>query len=445
MTVEFHQLNINKPLLNALDDMGFSEATPIQEKAFPIIMSGKDVVGIAQTGTGKTLAYLLPLLRQLKYSEQKHPRILVMVPTRELVLQVMEEAQRLSAYMSVRIDGVYGGTNINTQSQRIYQGVDLLVATPGRLFDLVMKGTLRLKDIQKLVIDEVDEMLSLGFRPQLTSIMELLPQKRQNLMFSATLADEVEAIIRDFFHNPEWIDVEYRGTPLSKIAQKLYRVPNFATRYNLLSYLLEDHETFSKVLVFAPDKKMADKLYNKLTHKYPDQLGVIHSNKSQNLRFNTLDEFRSGQIRILISTDLVARGVDIFEVSHVINFGLPDIAGAYIHRIGRTGRAEREGIALSIAGPKEQPLLEAIEEYIGQTIPEEALPSDLPISSAIDLEEDEPEKLGGDKAYLKPVKLPADGGGAFHQKKQKNQKVNMGGPGQKRRAEIKKNKKKRKK
>ncbi len=438
--MEFHQLNLNKPLLNALDDMEFSKATPIQEKAFPVIMSGRDVVGIAQTGTGKTLAYLLPILRQLSYSDQQHPRVLILVPTRELVLQVMEEAQKLTTYMSARIDGAYGGTNINTQSQRIYQGLDVLVATPGRLFDLVMRGTLRLKNIQKLVIDEVDEMLSLGFRPQLNSILELLPEKRQNLMFSATLEDDVEMLIRDFFRNPVWIDVEYRGTPLTQITQKLYIVPNFATRFNLLSELLMEEEEFDKVLVFAPSKKMADKLFNKLTHKFPGQLGVIHSNKSQNQRINTLEDFKKGEIRILLSTDLVARGVDIFEVSHVINFGLPEIAGAYIHRIGRTGRADKKGIAISMATPSEENKLREIEEYMGKTIPVEDLPEDLTISTAIDIE-DEDERPAGDKAYLKPIKMNK-GGSAFHEKKQKNLKVNLGGPGRKKRMALKKGKKK---
>jgi ATP-dependent RNA helicase RhlE len=437
--VEFQELNINKPLLNAITDMGFTEPTPIQEKAFPIIMSGRDVVGIAQTGTGKTLAYLFPLLRQLPYSEQRQPRILIMVPTRELVLQVVEEARKLAAYMSVRIDGVYGGTNINTQSERIYQGVDLLVATPGRLFDLVMRGTLRLKSIQKLVIDEVDEMLSLGFRPQLISILELLPEKRQNLMFSATLADEVESIIIDFFNDPVWIDIEYRGTPLTQISQKLFLVPNFATKYNLLSLLLEDDEVFDKVLVFAPGKKTADKLFNKLTHKYQDQLGVIHSNKSQNQRINALEDFKAGNIRILISTDLVARGVDIFEVSHVINFGLPEIPGAYIHRIGRTGRADKKGIAISFMSHNEKDELKAIQEYIQQEIPLEPLPEDLVISDTTD--DDPDEKSKGDKAYMKPVKIN-QGGGAFHDKKEKNLKVNLGGPGRKKRMALKKGKKK---
>ena len=424
------------PLLNALDDMGFDTPTDIQEKAFPIIMSGRDVVGIAQTGTGKTLAYLLPLLRQLPFSEQRQPRILILVPTRELVMQVVEEARRLTAYMSVRVDGVYGGTNINTQSNRVYQGVDLLVATPGRLFDLAMRGTLRLKSIQKLVIDEVDEMLNLGFRTQLNNILDLLPERRQNLMFSATLADDVEIIIKDFFREPEWIDVHFRGTPISRIRQKIYKVPNFATRFNLLSLLLEDDEVFDKVIVFTPSRKVADKIFNKLTPRYGGQMSVIHSNKSQNQRFNALDELKSGEIRILISTDLVARGVDIFEVSHVFNFGLPEIPGAYIHRIGRTGRVDKDGEAISIITEAEEGFRIAIEEFIGRSIPEEQLPEGLVISKAEDWDE-ELAPSAGDKAYLRPVKI-YQGGGAFHQKKEKNLKVNLGGPGRKKRMALKK-------
>lgn len=441
--MKFGDLNLNNPLLNALSDMGLEHPTPIQTKAFPIIMSGKDVVGISQTGTGKTIAYLLPVLRQLKYSESKHPRILILVPTRELVKQVIDELQRLTKYMSVRIEGAYGGTNINTQSARVYQGADILVATPGRLYDLAMRGTLRLTSIQKLVIDEVDEMLSLGFRPQVISILEMLPPKRQNLMFSATLEDDVEEIITDFFYDPQWIDIDYRGMPLAQIAQYAYKVPNSATKINLLSLLLENEELFEKVVVFAPDKKTADKVYNKLQVIYPGQLGVIHSNKSQNQRFNTLDEFKSGELRILISTDLVARGVDIFEVSHVINFGLPEIPGAYIHRIGRTGRVERKGVAISFISSKELEKKVAIEKYMQQSIEFEPLPENLVISP-ID-EADEVESLAGDKLYLKPLKTSVSAG-AFHEKKLKNQKVNLGGAGYKKRlAQKNKTKQKRKK
>ena len=216
----FHDLNLNTPLLNALDDLKLSTPTPIQEQAFSTIMSGKDVVGIAQTGTGKTFAYILPILRMLKFSTQKNPRVLVMVPTRELVVQVAEEFEKAAAYMNVRISGVYGGTNINTQHQDLLQGQDIVVATPGRLYDLVLRRALQLKSIQKLVIDEVDVMLDLGFRFQINNILELLPENRQNIMFSATMTEAVEELIDANFKAPEKISVAVSGTPLENIEQR---------------------------------------------------------------------------------------------------------------------------------------------------------------------------------------------------------------------------------
>jgi len=249
--VIFEELNLSNALLKALADVAFVNPTPIQEKAFPVIMSGKDVIGIAQTGTGKTLAYLLPILRQYTFSNQKDPRILILVPTRELVLQVVEEIRKLTTYMSVRVVGVYGGTNINNQKEQLYAGLDILVATPGRLVDLAMTGLLRLKSIQKLVIDEVDEMLNLGFRPQLTSLMEIISPKRQNLMFSATLTEDVDRLITDFFSNTQRIEVVPHGTPLEKISQVIYRVPNYYTKVNLLELLLHENPDFNRVLVFV--------------------------------------------------------------------------------------------------------------------------------------------------------------------------------------------------
>ncbi|HEX3010051.1 MAG TPA: DEAD/DEAH box helicase, partial [Bacteroidales bacterium] len=236
--MKFDDLNLNTPLRNALNDLGFETPTPIQEMAYPVVMSGKDVVGLAQTGTGKTFAYLLPILRQLKFSDQRQPRVLIVLPTRELVMQVVGEIEKLTKYMNVRYAGVYGGTNINTQKKMIYGGLDILVATPGRLVDLTMSGILRLNDIQKLVIDEVDEMLALGFRPQTIQILELLPAKRQNLMFSATLTEDVQQMIEDFFSDPQWLEVGSKHTPVEQISHVLYALPNIRTKVNMLSYLL---------------------------------------------------------------------------------------------------------------------------------------------------------------------------------------------------------------
>ena len=290
----FDQLNISKQLINALSDLGFDYPTPIQSQIFPVIMSGKDVVGIAQTGTGKTFAYLLPLLRQLKYSEQQQPRILILVPTRELVIQVTEEVGKLTAYMNVRTTGIYGGVNINTQKTAVFNGLDILVATPGRLLDLVLNGVLRLKSIQTLVIDEMDEMLTLGFRSQLTRIMDLLPAKRQNLLFSATNSVDIETLISTFFNHPEKIEIAPSGTPLLQIVQKGFFVPNFYTKINFLEYLLKDVKKFNKVLVFVSTKKYADMVYDLLKSKFIGQIDVMHANKSQNYRINAIKFFDEG-------------------------------------------------------------------------------------------------------------------------------------------------------
>lgn len=422
----FQELNLNTPLLNALIDLGFENPTPVQEKVYPLVLSGRDVVGIAQTGTGKTFAYLLPILRQLKYSDQKHPRILIVVPTRELVLQVVGEVEKLAKYMNVRVTGVYGGTNINTQKQVVYNGMDILVATPGRLVDLVYTGVLRVKSIQKLVIDEVDEMLNLGFRPQLMNFLDSLPQRRQNLMFSATLTDEVAGLIDSYFYDPVTVEIETQGTPLEQIGQYFYSVPNFYTKVNLLEKLLIQADEFVRVLVFVESKQVADRVFELLDPKFPDQIGVLHSNKSQNYRINALERFKSGISRILISTDVASRGLDIPDISHVINFNVPEEAEDYIHRIGRTGRAEKTGIAITFANEPELKLLSEIERFINRYLEEKPLPADLPISNVFT---DEERPVMFDKDYLGKVPRLSESQGAFHEKKEKNKKVNLGGPG----------------
>ena len=422
----FQELNLNTPLLNALIDLGFENPTPVQEKVYPLVLSGRDVVGIAQTGTGKTFAYLLPILRQLKYSDQKHPRILIVVPTRELVLQVVGEVEKLAKYMNVRATGVYGGTNINTQKQVVYNGMDILVATPGRLVDLVYTGVLRVKSIQKLVIDEVDEMLNLGFRPQLMNFLDSLPQRRQNLMFSATLTEEVAGLIDSYFYDPVTVEIETQGTPLEQIGQYFYSVPNFYTKVNLLEKLLIQADEFVRVLVFVESKQVADRVFELLDPKFPDQIGVLHSNKSQNYRINALERFKSGISRILISTDVASRGLDIPDISHVINFNVPEEAEDYIHRIGRTGRAEKTGIAITFANEPELKLLSEIERFINRYLEEKPLPADLPISNVFT---DEERPVMFDKDYLGKVSRLSESQGAFHEKKEKNKKVNLGGPG----------------
>lgn len=422
----FEELNLSSSLLKALADQEFVNPTPIQEKAFPVVMSGKDVIGIAQTGTGKTLAYLLPLLRQHTYSNQKDPKILILVPTRELVIQVLEEIRKLTTYMSIRVVGVYGGTNINNQKQQLYDGLDILVATPGRLVDLSMTGILRLKSIQKLVIDEVDEMLNLGFRPQLISLMEIIPVKRQNLMFSATLTEDVGRLISDFFSNTCKIEIAAHGAPIEKIIQAVYHVPNYYTKVNLLELLLAENKEYSRVLVFVSTKKTADRLFEAIDAKFPGQIGVLHSNKSQNFRINALKHFEEGIYRALVTTDLIARGLDINDVTHVINFEMAETAGDYINRMGRTGRAEKAGTAISFVTEKEKVYQLEAEALMNRLIPVEPLPSNLVISGVF-TEEESPTNLF-DKNYHKSFSMK-NSQGAFQEKKEKNKKINLGGPG----------------
>ncbi len=418
----FHDLNLNGPLLNALDEQGYTNPTTIQYRVFPIVMSGRDVCGIAQTGTGKTFAYLLPLLRLWKFNSDKNPQILIIVPTRELVMQVVEEVKKLTTYMSVLAVGVYGGVNINTQWKELQNGADVLVATPGRLYDLMLNGAFKTKAIKKLVIDEMDEMLNLGFRTQVKNILDLLPPKRQNLLFSATITGEVETLMNTYFNDPERVEAAPTGTPLENIEQTYFDVPNFYTKVNLLHLLLTEDESMTKVLVFVGTKKLADELYEQLEAKFPGTAGVIHSNKEQNHRFNTVKQFHAGVYRFIIATDIVARGIDVAEVTHVINFDVPDVPENYIHRIGRTGRADKKGIAVSFITEKEKPLQEAIETLMKRTVTKRELPANLVISE--ELTEDEKPKV-----YMKEiqVKVPKkeERGPAFHEKSAKNSKVNF--------------------
>ncbi len=418
----FNDLNLNTALLNALDDMGYNTPTTIQQKAYATAMSGADVCGIAQTGTGKTIAYLLPCLRQWKFTKDINPQILIVVPTRELVVQVVETVNQLTSYMSVVAVGVYGGVNINTQKLYTEKKTDVLVATPGRLFDLAMSGSLKLKSIKKLVIDEVDEMLNLGFRTQLKNILELLPAKRQNLLFSATITEDVENLLQLYFNNPVKIEAAPTGTPLENIQQYAYEAPNFYTKVNLLKLLLAEDASMTKVLVFAESKALADQLFEQLEPANEGTAGVIHSNKEQNHRFNTVKQFKDGVYRFIIATDIVARGIDIAEVTHVINFDTPDEPENYMHRIGRTGRADKPGIAITFITPKEKKCQHAIEELMNYHIPIRPLPEHLEISEEL-TEEEKP------KVYMKEIQLKIpkkeDVGPAFHPKSAKNSKVNF--------------------
>ena len=420
--ITFSDLHLTKFLWQALEDLGLQYPTTIQHKTFSPIMSGKDIVGIAQTGTGKTYAYLLPTLRMWKFTKSPHAQILVIVPTRELVAQVVEEVEKLTKYMNVSTAGVYGGTNIKMQKAELSLGVDVIVGTPGRLVDLMLDGVLKAKHIKKLIIDEVDEMLHLGFRTQLRTILDFLPERRQTLMFSATMPEEVEAIVNLFTDYYTKIEAAPSGTPLESIDQYLFRAPNFNTKANLLEHLLDTDTSMSKVLVFVSIKKMADALYERLFLKMEERVGVIHSSKSQNTRFNTVNRFQEGEMQVVIATDIIARGLDISEVTHVVNFDLPDVAEQYIHRIGRTGRAEKKGIAISFVTESNDAQREAIEALMDMTIPESFIPEGVQISEElIDLEKPV-EFVPFNNHKMRQHKPTGD---AFHEKKDKNKKTNV--------------------
>jgi ATP-dependent RNA helicase RhlE len=420
--MKFQELNLSKSILNALDEMGFVEPTPIQEKVFSVVMSGKDVCAIAQTGTGKTYGYLLPSLRQFVFSKEKIAQIMIVVPTRELVTQVVEEAKKLSKYMTVTTVGVYGGVNMKPQAAEILEGVDIVVGTPGRLMDLLNTGVLKTKNIKKVVIDEFDEMLNLGFRSQLHLIFDKLPKKRQSLLFSATLIPEVEQLLETFFNNPVRVETEASGKPLDNIDQCYYEIPNFNTKLNFLELILANDPSMRKVLVFVSTKKLADKVYERLESQYKDEVEVIHSNKAQTHRFNTVEKFEEGFCRILIATDIIARGIDVEDVSHVINFDIPEVPENYIHRIGRTGRYDKTGTAISFITQNELEDFQIIQDLMQYKVPKKETPKYLDISD--DLLPDERPKLKMKIIEPKPIKKE-DVGPAFHEKKDKNNKVNI--------------------
>lgn len=422
ISMTFHDLNLKKPLLNALDDLGYKTPTTIQAAGFNVMMSGKDIIGIAQTGTGKTLAYLLPCLCMWKFSKEPHPQILIIVPTRELVTQVVNEAEKLSAHMNVLVGGVYGGANMNTQATMVLQGLDILVGTPGRIVDLAASGSLQLKHVKKVVIDEVDETLSLGFRTQLSRIVEFLPIKRQHMVFSATLSEEVSLFLEGFMLSPVRVEAARAGSPIEKIDQTAFRVPNFLSKVALLRHLIKQTEANSKILVFVSSRALADLLFEEIEASFKDVLGIIHSNKSQNFRFDTVQNFQKGAIRVLIATDLIARGIDVTDVSHVINFDLPDIPENYIHRIGRTGRADKNGNAITFVSGKDDSAIQAIEELMQQQLLFTEVTENVVFTDEL-LEFEKPKIVIPGKILKLPQRESK--GDSFHEKKAKNKKVNV--------------------
>lgn len=421
--ITFADFELPEKILDVLADQNLFEPTPIQEKSLKPILSGRDVMGIAQTGTGKTLAYLLPILKTWKYNKSGNPTVLILVPTRELVVQVTDIVKNLTENLTARVVGIYGGVNIKTQKLLFNDGCDILVGTPGRTMDLAIDNAISLKEVQKLVVDEFDEMLNLGFKSQLSNIFTMLREKRQNILFSATMTDAVDEVLEEYFASPIEISLAKSGTPLEKIEQIAFKVENFNTKINLLEHLLKTDTDFSKVLIFCNNKKNADYLYTKIDELFPDEFDVIHSNKSQNYRLNAMRNFEAQKVRGLITTDIMARGLDISDITHVINFEIPEVPEQYIHRIGRTGRADKNGISISFVTKKEETLLLDIELLMDKELKLQDFPAEVKVN---------PVKIASEKENVvmknaHTVKLE-EGGGAFHEKKDKNKKINLGGP-----------------
>jgi ATP-dependent RNA helicase RhlE len=371
---------------------------------------------VAQTGTGKTAAYLIPVIYKIKYAQGNDPRVLIVVPTHELALQVNEHVRMLSKFTDLRSVALVGGTGMKSQKDALAQGTDIVVATPGRMMDLYLSGHLNLKAVNIFIMDEAERLLDMGFKNQIGRILEVMPRKRQNLLFSATWSDKVKTISEEFLVGP----VEIRITPevktVKSVSQKLYFVPNLRTKINLLDYLLVD-DKFRKVIIFCKTKTTATNIFKYIERKYGEEkVRLIHGNKDQNTRLNAMKKFSEEEIPYLITTDVAARGVDIRSVSHVINFDVPLVYEDYIHRIGRTGRARLTGDSITFCAPNDEYHLRKIQKLIGQKIPVEELPADVPVAET----PFEEQQYILREIDMQRRKDDPDYQGAFHEKKRKN-------------------------
>ena len=367
--MSFESLGLNQSILHAVNKKGYTSPSAIQEKAIPLILSKKDVLGSAQTGTGKTAAFTLPLLHLLsegKQTKRRTIRALVLTPTRELAAQVYDNVREYSEFLDIKSTVIFGGVNQNPQTKILRNGVDVLVATPGRLLDLHQQRFISLSDIEILVLDEADRMLDMGFLRDIKKILQLMPPKRQNLLFSATFSTAIKQLAGEFMHNPTLVEATPENTTVEKINQKVYRVDK-AKKTALIIKLIADGN-WQQVLVFTRTKHGANRLCEKMK-KRDISAAAIHGNKSQAARTNALAGFKDNKIRVLVATDIAARGLDIPLLPHVINFELPNIPEDYVHRIGRTGRAGAKGEAISLVSIDENDYLKGIEKLLGNSLP----------------------------------------------------------------------------
>lgn len=415
----FEDFKFNRQILNAIGEAGYTEPTPIQQKAMTPILAGQDVMGIAQTGTGKTAAYVLPLIMKLKYAQGTDPRALILSPTRELAMQIEENIRTFAKYTDLRTIVLYGGLGPKTQKEELAKGIDIIVATPGRFLELYLEQHILTKQLKFLVMDEADKMMDMGFISKIHRILEIVPRKRQNLLFSATMSELVQKIASDFLAFPTIVEVAPQATPAITVTQHLYFVPNIRTKINLLQHLLKDDADFHRLIIFSKTKTTADNIYHFLSRKYGNEsVRVIHANKGQNTRINSINAFKEGDVRILVATDVAARGLDVTDVSHVINFDIPIVIEDYVHRIGRTGRAYKKGVAISFCNPAEAYYIDKIEKLIRHKIPIDELPEEVTIEKT---SYEEQQSIAKEIDAQKRKENP-DFKGAFHEKKASNMK-----------------------
>ena len=363
----FSALNLGPNILKAVQEAGYTEPTPIQTEAIPRILEGHDLIGIAQTGTGKTAAFVLPILTMLSAApdptRRRGTRVLVMAPTRELVVQIEENVRAYAKHLPLRMATVFGGVGERPQIEALRSGVDMVIATPGRLLDLMGQRHGDFSGIEFLVLDEADRMLDMGFLPQIRRVVRALPKKRQTLMFSASFSKEIEALTNEFQHAPKTVQIGRRANPAETVTQLVYEVSS-SLKPALLTHLLQD-ASFDSVLIFARTKHGADRIARRLESS-GIRTATLHSNRSQNQRLRALKEFKSGEVRVLVATDIAARGIDVDGISHVINFDFPMHSEDYVHRIGRTGRALAIGDAISFVTPEDHGALRSLERFIGR-------------------------------------------------------------------------------
>lgn len=396
----FRTLGLSAPILEGVKAMGYTEPTPIQLRAIPLILAGQDVIGSAQTGTGKTAAFALPILHKLQ-SHQPAPRALVLEPTRELAAQVETAVRDLARFTSLKVAVVYGGVGYGKQMDALRTGVDVLVATPGRLLDHLQQGTCRLNSVQFLVLDEADRMLDMGFLPDVRRIVERCPRERHSSLFSATIPPQIETLIHWAMKNPQTIEIGIRRSPAETVKHVVYPVAE-AQKTGLLLEVLK-RVNYDSVIVFCRTKHRADRISN-LLRRNNHAVAVLHSNRTQREREQALDGFRAGRFEVLVATDIAARGLDVADVSHVVNFDVPQHPEDYVHRIGRTGRAQASGDALTIMVAEDAQHMAAIERFIGQKIERIKLENFNYTYTAL-FEEEKPGAAGGFPGKTRGVRL----------------------------------------